>query len=91
MLKLEGTKHYVSSTSLLLIRVCLIICILWGSFVIYDLLVAGETPNYERYQAWGMNYIAYLFKYIAIVSTLMYFLFWGVRKKKNSDVTNGNG
>ncbi len=76
------TVIYLESTWLMVARACILLFILGCSSTILDLLSLGHTPNRYRYPAWGANYIMFLIQYSAYVIVGLYFLFYGLRKKK---------
>lgn len=78
---MKFTVIYLSSNKLLLVRLTLLFGLLFFSYQLYCSIVTGITPNIDKYEAWSLGYIGFVFKYSSFVFVSCYFLIFGFRHK----------
>ncbi len=75
------TVIYVSANKLILIRILLVLIMFLISYMLYELIITGETLGRYKYKAWEMSYTASFIQYITYIVMNCYFLFFGFKRK----------
>ncbi|GAD90266.1 hypothetical protein VHA01S_038_00330 [Vibrio halioticoli NBRC 102217] len=75
------TVIYLTKKKLIGMRTILVFIMFIVSYMLYKLIITGETLGRYKYKAWEMSYTASFIQYITYIVVIFYFLFFGFKRK----------